>query len=81
MNELIVLFVVFAFLLIVVLASINYKMGRIAKALERLAEIEFPVLTAAVSEISQSIDDVVTSLQSPMIVIGKAAHRGQNSTN
>lgn len=44
------------FLIWIVLASINYKLGQIARSLERTVEIELPTLTAAVSEISQSID-------------------------
>jgi hypothetical protein len=44
-------------------ASANYKLGRIARALERLAdsteriaEVELPVLSAAVSETLEPLD-------------------------
>jgi len=56
------------FCVLMVVASINYKLGRIARALEngkhvraieRLAEIELPTLTTAVSECSQALENLV----------------------
>jgi len=41
----------------IVLASINYKLGRIASALEKLADIEMPVSTSAISELGYVLDN------------------------
>ncbi|RJO64980.1 MAG: hypothetical protein C4540_02490 [Candidatus Omnitrophota bacterium] len=54
-----------------ILQRIDRQMRRVARALEQIARIEAPTMTAAISEVASTLDES----RAPVMLIGQATRR------